>query len=173
MKTILKTTMAMAAATLLMTGCDIEDHIKDSKLDNDLGLSTGDSSTVGGDSSSEVDTFTLTKTANGFSINWTKNYSGYSEIIYSDGDDTTLRGDGYPFTSNAKGSYSMVCVESYSSDSDAYVSYRCERPDITYRSTVRMKKGVEYQWLVSYGTAHEHGETQAITQYVGGILSIQ
>ena len=148
--------MVVVAMGLLLTGCNVEDVIADTGTD--------------GGSGSSRDDITLTKTANGFTINWTKNYSGYSEVIYTDGTRGD-RGNGYPFTNNATGSYTMTCVQKTGYAPDA--SYQCTRPDITTTSSVNLKEGVEYQWLVSYGTEHEHGEVEALMSYVGGTLTIE
>ncbi len=151
--------MAMAVAAALMTGCSVEDAVSD--------ISSG---SVGGGSGSGNDSFTIQKQGSDFVINWNKNYNGYSEIIYTDGS-TGARGNGYPFTNNATGNYTLTC--SLFGENNRKVYYHCVRPDITATSRVTLEKGVEYQWLVSYGTEHEHGETEAVMEYVGGTLSIQ
>ena len=156
MNTMIKTTLATAAMGLLFTGCSVEDAVTQA--------------TSGVGSGSGRDDITLSKTADGFMINWNKNYSGYSEVIYTDGSSGD-RGNGYPFTNNATGTYTMTCVERSSANSS--VSYRCTRPDITATSSVTLEKGTEYQWLVSYGTDHEHGEVDATMEYSGGILIIE
>ena len=159
MKTVLKTILAMVVATVLFTGCTGEDMV--SSIENDTGGGGG----VGSDN------ITVSKTGEGFMITWTKESSGYSEVIYTDGS-TGDRGNGYPITNNATGTYFLNCTESYSSPSDAYVSYNCTRPDLTLESSVRLKKGTQYQWLVSYGSEHTYGEVEATMEYSGDMLII-
>jgi len=164
MNTILKTTLAIAAATALFTGCSVEDAI------NEASASEGSTSSANTGSATGSDNITLSKTGEGFLITWTKNYESYAEIIYTDGT-TGKRGNGYPFTNNATGTFFLNCVQS-SQDSNS-VRYRCTRPDITATSSVNLKKGVQYQWMGSYGFDHEHGEVEAIMEYTGGMLTIE
>jgi len=156
MNTVLKSALALTLASALFTGCGVEDAV------TDIGGATGGSGS---------DTFSIAKSGDGFTINWSKEYSGYSEIIYMESGTTDPRGDGYPFTNNATGDYTMTC--SLSGEDSRSVSYSCSRPDITLTSNVRLKKGVEYQWLVSYGTEHEHGDVEAIMEYTSAGLVIQ
>ena len=160
MKTVIKTTLAMAAAAMMMSGCEALTDTSSEEFVYDSGTS----------SSGALDTITIRPITDGFVIDWRKRYSGYSEVIYTDGN-AGARGNGYPFTNNATGDYTMTCTKSY--EDSLKVGYICERPDITIRSGVTLEKGVEYQWLVSYGFDHDHGEPQAIMQYVGDTLIIQ
>lgn len=155
---IIKSIIAMAAAAALFTGCSLEDGLKDA------------SGTTGG-RSSDLDTFNITKTTLGFKIDWVKRYGGYSEIIYQKVGTDNARGDGYPFTNNATGTYSLTCEKS-SEDADR-VGYRCTRPDITAISSVTLKKGVQYEWLVGYGTEHEHSDPEVYMEYVADTLAIE
>jgi len=170
MNTILKTTWAMAAATVLFTGCSVEDtatSLGDSVSDNTGGGSNG----TGSATDSGLDTFTITKTALGFTIDWVKNSEGYSEVIYREVGSDDLRGNGYPLTHNSTGSYRTTC-EKYSDDGTR-VWYGCERDDVTYASKVIMEKGVEYEWMSSYGTEHELAEAEVHMEYVGDTLTIE
>ena len=133
MNTILKTTLALAAATALFTGCSIEDAASDISSASDSSQSDDRSSTNSG-----LDTFTITKTALGFNIDWVKKYEGYSEVIYREVGLDKLRGNGYPLTHNYTGTYKATC-EKHSEDATEVV-YGCERDDVTYGSTVRLKK---------------------------------
>ena len=163
MNTLLKSALALTLASALFTGCSVEDALSD--------IDESTSGYSGGTSGNGRDSFTITKTSDGFTIHWSKGYSGYSEIIYKKSDTTNPRGDGYPFTNNATGDYTMNCV--LSGEDTRTVGYRCSRPDISAISGVRLEKGVEYQWLVSYGTDHEQGEVEAIMEYTSAGLVIQ
>lgn len=158
MNTIIKTTMALVVTTALFTGCSLEDGLED----------IGNASSS---SSSKSDTFSITKTTLGFNIDWVKKSEGYSEIIYREVGTNNLRGDGYPFTNNYGGSYTLTCEKS-SEESDK-VGYRCTRSDITLTSSVNLKKGIEYEWLVSYGVDHEHSNPEVYMEYVGDTLTIE
>jgi len=164
MNTILKTTLAIAAVTVLFTGCSVEDAISEASTSERSTSSTSSSD------STASDNITFSKTGEGFLITWTKNYESYAEIIYTDGT-TGERGNGYPFTNNATGTYFLTCVQS--SEDSSKVGYRCTRPDITATSSVILEKGVAYQWMGSYGFDHEHGEIEAIMEYTGGTLTIE
>lgn len=153
MSKIVKTTIATAIAAAIMTGCSLVDE--SIEYEN-----------MGGG----TDTISLTKQGSDFVISWDKSYVGYSEVIYTDGTSGD-RGNGYPFTNNATGNYTMTCVFSREDNAKAY--YSCTRSDISATSSVTLVKGVEYQWLVSYGFEHQHGETQATMEYANGTLSIQ
>jgi len=162
MKTVVKTTLAMVAATAIFTGCSVEDaatSMSDSVSDS------GGSAGVGSDN------ITVSKTGEGFMITWTKKSSGYSEVIYTYGT-KGARGNGYPITNNATGTYFLNCTEKAGHSTDSYVGYNCSRPDLTLESSVRLKKGTQYQWLVSYGSDHTHGEVEATMEYSGDMLII-
>ena len=165
MNKIIKTTIAMTAAASLFTGCGVEDELKDASTS---GSST---STTTSDSSSSFDTFNITKTALGFNINWVKRYEGYSEIIYKEVGTDDARGDGYPFTNNATGSYTLTCEKN--SEVTQSVGYRCTRSDITATSSVTLKKDVQYEWLVSYGIEHDHSDPEVYMEYVADTLTIE
>ena len=167
MNTILKITLALAAATALFTGCTAED------LASDISSSTDSSQSGGGSSTNNngLDTFTITKTALGFNIDWVKKYEGYSEVIYREVGTDNLRGNGHPLTHNYTGTYRATC-EKYSEDATE-VAYGCERDDVTYGSTVRLKKGVQYEWISSYGTEHDLAEADIHMEYVGDTLTIE
>jgi hypothetical protein len=167
MNTILKTTLAMTAATLLFTGCTGED------IASDISNAGSSTQTGGGSnrSNSGSDTFTITKTALGFNIDWVKKYEGYSEVIYREVGSDKPRGDGYPLTHNYTGTYRTTC-EKYSED-DTKVWYGCERDDVTYGSSVVLKKGVQYEWMSSYGVAHDLAEAEVHMEYVGDTLTIE
>jgi hypothetical protein len=164
MNTILKTTLAMAAATLLFTGCTGEDIVSD--ISN--ASSTDEQSNT---TDSGLDTFSITKTELGFTIDWVKQYEGNSEVIYREVGSDELRGDGHPLTHNYTGTYRTTC-EKYSED-DTRVWYACERDDVTYGSRVILKKGVQYEWMSSYGVAHDLAEAEMHMEYVGDVLTIE
>ena len=82
----------MAVATALFTGCTGEDMVSSIKS------GTGGGAGVGSDN------ITVSKTGEGFMVTWTKKSSGYSEVIYTDGT-KGARGNGYPITDNATGTY--------------------------------------------------------------------
>ena len=161
MNKILKTTMAMTVAAALFTGCSVEDAMTD----------TGSTSNGGSGGTSGQDTFSITKTSSGFDIDWSKGYQGYSEIVYREVGTSDPRGNGYPFTNNATGSYHMTCVKSR--EDTQRVSYECARSDLTLTSSVTLKKGVEYEWFASYGTDHEAGEPEVYMEYVSDTLTIE
>lgn len=154
MRRILKTTIATVTAAVVMAGCSLVDESEEYVQ-------------IGG----ATDTILLAKQGNGFVINWSKNYSGYSEVVYTQSVATGERGDGYPFTNNVTGNYTLTCEFASENSTKAY--YRCTRPDISAVSSVALEKGIEYQWLVNYGFEHRHGETQATMEYANGTLSIQ
>ena len=161
--------MALAVASVLFSGCSGEDIV------GDVADNTVSSGTSGGGSSSstssEIDSFTIVKTATGFDINWHKEYKGYSEIIYRDASNTKPRGNGYPFTNNYTGDYTLSCIQG--DDSKPEVVYYCTRPDVTYGTKVRLTQGTQYQWLVSYGIEHEHGEVAYTMEYSEGMLIVE
>jgi hypothetical protein len=164
MNTILKTTLAMAAATLLFTGCTGEDIASDISSS----MQTGGGSNT---SNSGSDTFTITKTTLGFTIDWVKKYKGYSEVIYREVGSDELRGNGHPLTHNYTGTYRATC-EKYNED-DTRVWYACGRDDVTYGSRVILKKGVQYEWMSSYGVGHDLAEAEIYMEYVGDTLTIE
>ena len=161
--------MALAAVSVLFSGCSGEDIV------GDVTDATSSSGTSGGGSGSSTssgeDSFTIVKTADGFDINWHKGYEGYSEIIYKDASNTNPRGNGYPFTNNYTGDYTLSCLQG--DDSRPEVVYYCTRPDVTYGTKVRLTQGTQYQWLVSYGTEHDHGEVEYTMEYSGGMLTVE
>lgn len=167
MKTILQTTLAMTVAATLFTGCSVEDNL--GELEDAASSSTVLEDTASSSAGNDTISIVTNSQGKGFSISWNKNYSGYAEVIYTDSS-TKERGNGYPFTNNATGAYTLSCV--MSDEDTSSVSYSCTRPDITLVSNVRLQKNVDYQWLVSYGTDHEHGEVQAVMQYAGDTLII-
>ncbi len=171
MNTILKTTLALAAATALFTGCSIEDAASDISSSADNSQSSGGSSTNDEATNRGLDTFTITKTALGFNIDWVKKYEGYSEVIYREVGTDKLRGNGHPLTHNYNGTYRATC-EKHSEDNTEVV-YGCERDDASYGSTVRLKKGVQYEWISSYGVEHDLAEAEMYMEYVGGTLTIE
>lgn len=156
MKTLKTSTLAIAAAATLFTGCSVDD----STYSPDLG----------GGSSSQTDTLSVVKTGEGFLVMWSKKAGSYGEVIYTDSLDKK-RGVGYPLTANATGVYSMPCYEVTSATSGA--TYSCKPSNVSYRKTVSLKEGVSYKWLVSYGFGHEHGEVEATMQYSNGTLIIE
>jgi len=159
----------LAAASVVFAGCSAEDLATDIE---DTASSSYDSSGNGSTpTSSSEDSFTITKTAIGFDISWHKSYQGYSEIIYKDAANTKPRGNGYPFTNNATGDFTLSCEKR--SEDDKEVGYGCLRPDVTYATTVKLVKGTQYQWLISYGTEHEHGEVAYTMEYSGGVLIVE
>jgi len=175
MKNIFKTTTAITLAAMLLTGCGEEDFIKPAKTGTSLDSSgvISDSVDTGGSTSTQggQDSFNISKTSDGFKINWNKGYEGYSEIIYQKVGTDRTRGDGYPFTNNATGSYTLTCVKV--GDETDSVRYSCSRSDITLTSSVTLQKGVQYEWLSSYGFEHEHSEPTATMEYVSDTLTIE
>jgi len=145
-KTILTTTTILAMA--LFTGCggggigDIDDVINQ---DVEVGA---DSLRV-----DPIDSNT------GFLVTWTKNSGGYGEVIYTD-DLSKPRGDGHPMTSNSSGIVLMSCKQN--SIDYSGVHFRCKLTNVTYGYNITLKPNVEYKWLVSYGTDHQHGSVANI-----------
>ncbi len=152
----------MTVAATLFTGCSLEDAV------NEENFSSESSQSSGGDSYD--DSLTVPKTNEGFLVMWTKRSGTYGEIIYTD-DLSEKRGNGYPLTANADGTFAMPCYLEDSNDDGAW--YSCEPSNVTYEKRVYLKNGVSYSWLVSYGTEHEHGEVEAITQYSDGFLTVE
>jgi len=160
LKTLTKTTLAIAAASLLFTGCSVD------------GSSTGYDGATGasGGSSSSSDTMSVTKTGEGFLVAWTKRSGTYGEVIYTD-DLDKKRGVSYPLTANADGVYFMPCTMVSSDASGA--QYSCKPSNVSYAKSVYLKAGVSYNWLVSTGFDHVHGEVEATTLYSGGDLIVE
>jgi len=168
MNTILKTTLTLAVASVVFAGCSAED------VAADIGAASSPYDTGSNGSTpenSDGDSFTITKTDVGFNIDWHKSYHGYAEIIYKDAANTKPRGNGYPFTNNATGDFTLSC-EKLAEDEEE-VAYGCNRPDLTYGTSVKLKIGTQYQWLISYGTEHEHGEVEYTMEYSGGTLIVE
>ncbi len=171
MNTIFTTTLAIAVSTALLTGCtgtDVADDVASAARSSQSG---GGSSSETGTSNSGQDSFTITKTALGFNIDWVKRYEGYSEVIYREVGLDKLRGNGYPLTHNYTGTYRATC-EMYN-ETDTEVFYGCERDDVTYGSTVKLKKGVQYEWIASQGIEHDLAEAEIYMEYVGDTLTIE
>jgi hypothetical protein len=147
------------ASVFLMNGCDLEDTSDYDTYSSDYDAGSTQSSKL-----------SASQTSNGFIINWSKNNSGYSEVIYTDVLSKT-RGNGYPLTTNSKGSYTLSC-EVYDQD-NTYISYSCKPSNVTYSKKVNFEKGKEYKWLVSDGTDHQHGEVEFTMIYQDGKLSIE
>ncbi len=175
MKNILKTTTAITLAAMLLTGCGEEDFIKPANTVSSFDASDylSDSVDTSGSTSTQSgqDSFNISKAPNGFKISWNKSYEGYAEIIYQKVGTDRTRGDGYPFTNNATGSYTLTCEKT--SDETDSVRYSCSRSDITLTSNVTLQKGVQYEWLVSYGFDHEHSEPTVTMEYVSDTLTIE
>jgi len=152
MKSFLKVTAVAGVAVMLLSGC----------------LSDSDD-TSNGSSSSGTDKLTLSKTGEGFLITWTKNSSGYGEVVYNDGQHN-VRGNGTPITSNSKGTILSVCKKT----GDGV--YSCKASNLSDNSynykTVRFSEGTQYQWYTSSGTDHVKGTVEAVTEYNSGILTI-
>jgi len=165
MNNVVKKMIAIVVAATLFTGCGTEDLIKEAS-----GIDTSGNSGSGAGSSGN-DALTVSKTGEGFLVTWTKNSSGYSEVIYTDGT-RGARGNGYPLTSNSTGTFFLNCTEG--SRSVESVAYTCQASNITGMTTsVNLAVDTPYEWLVSYGTEHEHGETEAIMEYTSGTLTIE
>jgi len=158
MKTILKTTMAVAVASVLFTGCSVDD------LD-DGGVS--DNST-----SSYNDVISISKTGKDFKVLWLKNNSGYGEVIYrGSSEDTYSR---KALTDNGAGVITFDCT--FKSESDGVAVYACNASNLTgdYAwKTVRLQEGVQYQWYPTYGFDQEEGEVDATTEYSNGVLTVE
>ena len=161
----------MAAATALFTGCTGGDVTDNATSTDSSSQSGGESSSGAGTSDSGQDSFTITKTALGFNIDWVKRYEGYSEVIYREVGLDKPRGNGHPLTHNNTGTYRATC-EKYSED-NSKVFYACERDDVSYGSTVNLTKGVQYEWIASQGLEHDLAEAEIHMEYVGGILTIE
>lgn len=177
MKNRMITTATLAAAVLLFSGCTGGTDIKESNYEPIRTADGGEYVSPGSGLGTEMTDYSaassalrIEKTAAGFTVTWKKENSGYSEVIYTDELDKE-RGNGYPLTSNTKGTFTMPCEMS---SEDAYeVRYRCYPSNVTYSKRVKLQKGVEYYWLVSDGVEHQHGEVEASMQYVDGQLVIE
>ena len=147
-KIILTTTTILAMA--LFSGCggggDLNSQIDDA---------------INGDVEVGADSLRVDPIDNntGFLVSWTKNSRGYGEVIYTD-DLSKPRGDGHPMTSNSTGIVLMSCKQNYIDYSG--VHFRCKLTNVTYGYNITLKPNVEYKWLVSYGTDHQHGEVANI-----------
>ncbi len=160
MKTILKTTMVLTIAATLFTGCSVEDMIED----------TSEEIYTGSGSSSHNDTLSVVKTGEGFLVMWTKRASSYGEVIYTDSL-SKERGNGYPLTANATGTYTMPCTMGGADSQGA--NFSCNPSNVSNSKSVYLKSGVEYKWLVGYGFDHEHGEVEATMEFSNGVLTIE
>ena len=166
----LQTTLALTAGIFLLNGCGMQD-LTDEVTQGTSGYDAAGNGTYGG-SGGGSDSFTITQTQDGFVIDWVKKEDGYGEIIYTD-DLSKPRGNGYPFTNDYAGTYTLTCEFTGVSSDNTYVGYSCGRPDVTYGTSVKLKKGVQYQWLLSQGIDHEHGETEYVMEYSGNTLTIE
>jgi hypothetical protein len=149
-----KNILVISAVTAVfgVTGCDLSD--------------TDSSDTT----SNFSDRVRLERSADGFTIYWSKNDNDYAEIIYTD-DLDKKRGNGYPLTANKAGEYTLVCSES-SKSSDS-VRYRCKASNVTYTKSITFKIDKSYMWLPSYGVEHTHGEIFATMRYDGESVTIE
>lgn len=177
MKNSIITTMALAAAVLLFSGCTGGTDIKESNYGPIRTADGGDHISSGSGAGTDMTDYSaassalrVEKSTTGFIVTWKKENSGYSEVIYTD-DLDRVRGRGYPLTSNSKGTFTMPCE--LSSEDDYEVRYRCYPSNVTYTKRVKLQKGVQYYWLVSDGFDHRHGEVEASMQYVDGQLVIE
>jgi hypothetical protein len=161
-KTILKITMALVLAGTLFTGCSTEDlhdtavgainDIKDYKEEN----FTEESST---------DDFSIEYKYGGFRILWTKLTDGPGELIYTDGAEDT----GIPMVADEKGQYILTCTPTPETQND----YDCTVSNNGTNQKITLITNVQYQWLISYGEDHIHGEVEAVTEYSDGVLTIE
>ncbi|MDD2451109.1 MAG: hypothetical protein PHU67_04265 [Sulfurovum sp.] len=159
MKILTQTTLVLAAASTLFTGCSLEEALVDESMEYDSGSgSTGS------------DKMTLSKTGEGFLVTWTKKSGTYGEVIYTD-DLNKERGNGYPLTANADGTYMMPCTL-VESDSEG-ARFSCAPSNVSNSKSVYLKTGVSYSWLVSTGFDHTHGEVGGSTLYSGGELIVE
>ena len=160
-KTILKTTLALALAGTLFTGCSVIDDTVNGLVEEAI---------TDGDNSSHNDKLTVSKTSKGFLVTWTKTASDYGEVIFTDGT-TGARGNGYPLTSNTTGIFSLNC-ESVE-ETKTSIRYDCAASNVSDNQSVSFVSNTAYQWLVSYGIEHEHGEVEAVTEYSDGLLTVE
>lgn len=156
MKIKLGTGLIVISLAVLFTGCTEDDN--------------GNNPFGGGGSSSHNDVLSVSKSGEDFLVTWTKKSSSYSEVIYTD-DLDKKRGNGYPLTANYTGSYTMPC-KFVSKDANG-ASYSCKPSNVSYSKSVYLKNNVQYKWLVGYGFSHEHGNVEAIVEYVGGVLTVE
>ncbi len=165
MKSILQTTLACVLAGTLFTGCSAVDDMINGFMD-DLTEEEITEDII----SSYNDKLTVSKTDDGFLVTWTKVSSDYGEVIFTDGT-TGVRGNGYPLTSNTEGVFFLDCqsVE----ETKINVRYDCSASNVSDNENISFVSDTAYQWLVSYGTEHEHGEVEAVTQYSDGYLTVE
>jgi len=157
--TILKTTIALVLGATLFTGCSVDD-LKESDPINP--------SSVG--SKNDKLTVTPTNGGKGFLVFWKKNAGSYGEVIYTSSL-SKKRGNGYPLTSNTTGLKNMSCTMRNSNSEEA--TFAC-KPSSGFPSTVYLKTGVQYKWLVNYGFDHEKGEVEALMEYHGnGTITVE
>ncbi len=156
----------MAVTGTFFTGCSEADTMVNDLVNN---LTTGEEITDG-ISSPATDTLTISETDEGFLVNWVKKTSGYGEVIFTDEKTINIRGKGYPLTSNIEGDFSLDCT--LGEESESGVQYECIASNKSNTQSLFFMNDTAYQWLVSYGTEHEHGEVEAVTEYSNGILTI-
>ncbi|MEA3419145.1 MAG: hypothetical protein U9Q90_07060, partial [Campylobacterota bacterium] len=154
-------TLALALTGALFTGCSVIDDTVNGLVEEAI---------AGGSDSSHNDKLTVSKTSEGFLVTWTKTASDYGEVIFTDGT-TGTRGNGYPLTSNTTGMFSLNC-ESVE-ETETGVRYDCAASNTSDNQSVSFVSDTAYQWLVSYGTEHEHGEVEAVTEYSNGLLTVE
>lgn len=156
--TILKTSIALALSTVLFTGCT---DFKESDPFNP--------SSVGNKSDSLVVLKTISP--KGFTVLWIKKAGSYGEVSYTDSL-SKKRGNGTPLTSNSTGGHSLLCTMT-SSDTEG-AKFSCKPSNVSSRTSVYLRTGVEYKWLVNYGFSHEKGEVEATMEYHGdGTITVE
>lgn len=162
MNTIFRTTMALAVAATLFTGCSVEDLEDGENFANE-------SST---DGSSYDDVISIAKTNKDFKVTWIKNNSGYGEVIYKGGS-----GDSYSrkaLTANGSGVITFDCE--FSNEDNGEAVYSCQASNLAgdYAwKILHMKEGVQYEWYPTYGFDHEEGEVDATTEYSNDLLTVE
>ncbi len=163
MKTILKISLALAG--ILFAGCTEVDNLINNAVDDLREDVTEDVVDL-----TQNDRLTVSKTPNGILVTWTKIASDYGEVIFTDGT-TGTRGNGYPLTSNTAGTFFLDCESVEETETNA--RYDCSASNVSDNESISFVSDTAYQWLVSYGTEHEHGEVEAVTEYSDGILTVE